>query len=733
MEKKKLLLMRPLNATSKMMRVVRKDVPKKVTVHLRYPNGYTYERIEQNYQLYLRCCVENGILKAALYYPDNLRTGGRLPSYEVYIDRSAGRFITYDRISGKWREAQLDRLEWPCALPEFPDVWISTADERLVTSYLGSKKRGYEAILLYQRQLREASRMRRYKKETDVWDADLAFSPALPKDWNRWVDKVGIPENFIFYAYQKGGAKQGYCSYCGKDVPIHGIPRHNKQGTCPCCRHEITYKAIGRLASFLDTKEVCVYLIQSRPDGFVVREFWASRRYRRESYKTPEVSCVERWHTIYDHEGNTRTYHWGCYKQLWMRWIAGEPSYSWMSYGSIYLTHGCKDGRVYGKTLPQLAKGPAKRTGLIEWIYAHGLVANPDEYLTVQKRVPQFEQIWKAGLDRLADECKHNPGCMHDLIKAPTSTSLTKALGIGKQALERLRQNHGGCFMLRWLQFEKQSGKPVTEALLDWLCEQKISVSSLSFILDKMNVLQICNYLQRQSADSREPAGQVLTTWRDYLSMAKRLGIDTSDEIIYRARLLRQRHDELVLRCRQQDRETQAMKVLKEFPQVDQVCRSLKAKYEYTNERYAVIAPNGVLDIIVEGDFLCHCLRGSDHYWDRIETHESYILFLRRASAPGIPYYTLEVEPDGTVRQKRTKFNRQEDDIKEAEQFLAEWQKVIARRLTNADRKKSAVSRVLREREFEKLRQDNIVIHTGDLAGQRLVDVLTADLMENAA
>ena len=54
MEKKKLLLMRPLNATSKMMRVVRKDVPKKVTVHLRYPNGYTYERIEQNYQLYWR-------------------------------------------------------------------------------------------------------------------------------------------------------------------------------------------------------------------------------------------------------------------------------------------------------------------------------------------------------------------------------------------------------------------------------------------------------------------------------------------------------------------------------------------------------------------------------------------------------------------------------------------------------------------------------------------------------
>ena len=31
------------------------------------------------------------------------------------------------------------------------------------------------------------------------------------------------------------------------------------------------------------------------------------------------------------------------------------------------------------------------------------------------------------------------------------------------------------------------------------------------------------------------------------------------------------------------------------------------------------------------------------------------------------------------------------------------------------------------------LRQDDIRIHTGDLAGQRLVDVLVSDLMETAA
>ena len=57
----------------------------------------------------------------------------------------------------------------------------------------------------------------------------------------------------------------------------------------------------------------------------------------------------------------------------------------------------------------------------------------------------------------------------------------------------------------------------------------------------------------------------------------------------------------------------------------------------------------------------------------------------------------------------------------------------LAKRLTASDRKRAANSRVLREQEFEQMRQDNVIIYTGHLAGKRLVDVLTADLMEAAA
>ena len=196
MKKKQLLQMRRLYATSKMVRVAQQDIPQKVTVRT-YWNSY--QEVRRKYQIYLRCRVDGGILKAALYYPDNLRADGRMPSYEVYIDRDARRFITYDCINKKWLDSKLDRLEWPHYVPASPRTWAIPAEAKAAAEYLGSEKMGYEAILDYQLEIRKEERIRRHKRETSKWDADLALTPPLPKDWARWVDKVGIPENYIFY------------------------------------------------------------------------------------------------------------------------------------------------------------------------------------------------------------------------------------------------------------------------------------------------------------------------------------------------------------------------------------------------------------------------------------------------------------------------------------------------------------------------------------------------------
>ena len=48
--------------------------------------------------------------------------------------------------------------------------------------------------------------------------------------------------------------------------------------------------------------------------------------------------------------------------------------------------------------------------------------------------------------------------------------------------------------------------------------------------------------------EGRMNSREMLVTWSDYLSMAVRFHMDVYDSIVYRAKKLRQRHDELAAR-----------------------------------------------------------------------------------------------------------------------------------------------------------------------------------------
>ena len=706
-----------LTASQEMKEVAMADEPKKETTYY----GHTYTT--RTYFAFMNCLVQDGVLKAAFFLPDHLRLDGNNPAYEVFIDKENRQFLTYDHLEKKWRDAKLDRLEWP-GRNYYATCWVSEEDAALVQDYFSGERGGDLGILDFQRNVRDEQLERRHKRITDPWDKDLAQVPKLPKDWKRWADKVAVRENFIFYHYKRGGAKTGYCTFCGKEVPISGHPYHNKEGRCTCCRHPVVFKALGR-AGYFQTDKYYAYLIQRCRDGFVIREFWANRTYRKDRLPHSEPYWHEFRRSIYDHSGEVRSYYWGMYCQRETRWIAGSPCY--------YSYAGDQAGRVYGKTLPSLEKKELRQTGLAEWIRSHP-ITDPEKYLAVWKRLPQMEQIWKAGLQRLTKECFNNCDSVRKLVLCPSEPGLIRALGLDAQKFRRLRQLDGDTETLAWLQLEKKTGQRIPDEMLHWFQKERISAKDLLFIADRMSLVQIKNYLQRQKQYFDGSCRQALTTWQDYLAMAERLHYDTSDEIVYRVRKLRQRHDELVLQSEAGSLEEQAEKMAAKYPHVDAICVELQKKYAYTDEEYTVIAPQDIFEIIKEGRMLHHCV-GNDgageRYYDRMERRESFIMFLRRTEEPNDPYYTLEIEPDGTVRQKRTLFDRQYEDIEQATEFLIKWQKVIAARLTGRDLKLAERSRELRKEEFIQMRKDRVIIHTGHLAGRLLADVLLADLMEN--
>ena len=712
-----LLAMPMLTASPEMKQAAMADEPKKETTYY----GHTYTT--RTYFAYMNCLVQDGILKAAFFLPDHLRLDGNNPVYEVFLDKENRQFLTYDHLEKKWRDAKLDRLEWH-GRNYYATCWVSEEDAALVQDYFSGERGGALGILDFQRNVRDEQLERRHKRITDPWDQDLAQVPELPKDWAHWADKVAVRENFIFYHYKRGGAKTGYCTFCGKEVPISGHPYHNKEGRCTRCRHPVVFKALGR-AGYFQTDKYYAYLIQRCRDGFVIREFWANRTYRKDRLPHSEPYWHEFRRSIYDHSGEVRSYYWGLYCQRETRWIAGSPCY--------YAYYGDQSGRVYGKTLPSLEKKELRQTGLAEWIRSHP-ITDPEKYLAVWKRLPQMEQIWKAGLQRLTKECFNNCDSVRKLVLCPSEPGLIRALGLDASKFRRLRQLDGDTETLAWLQLEKKTGQRIPDEMLHWFQKERISAKDLLFIADRMSLVQIKNYLQRQKQYFDGSCRQALTTWQDYLAMAERLHYDTSDEIVYRVHKLRQRHDELVLQGEAGSLEEQAEKMAAKYPHVDAICMELQNKYAYTDEEYTVIAPQNIFEIIKEGRMLHHCV-GNDgageRYYDRIERRESFILFLRRTDEPNDPYYTLEIEPDGTVRQKRTLFDRQHEDIEQATEFLLKWQKVIAARLTGSDLKLAERSRELRKEEFIQMQKDRVIIHTGHLAGRLLAEVLLADLMEN--
>lgn len=701
-------------ATDNMMKMVEKDIPVIEKYLVGEKRGFWGSKI------YIRVKQIEKVLKVTFYSVRDMRFGNRRPIYELLIEKESDKFFTWDAENRIWKTAMVDKLDripyvsWPVS-----DDHISPEDNQLLGQYLGVNEKGYFGILSYQRKVREEQLKVRHKRETDAWDLELSQIPSLPKDWRHWVDKHGIHQNYIFYDYSSKKNRTGYCTWCEKDVPIRS-PKHNQVGQCPHCKHKIQYKAKGR-AGKIHTGYETAYLIQKCGNEVVIRQFEVSRSYARGQYMTPEVIIFEERRIIISEDFKATAYYYGNYKNVCFRWIKGEKKYN---YYSRYYSRNYT-GSVYRRNVPLLKRTQLNRTGLPEMIRGMDEL-DPEVYLAQFLKRPYLEQLAKAGLTRLALDIVNN----RIELEVKSVSGLAKRLGIDRGRMQRLRKNNGGYWYLSWLKYEKEKEKKYSDAILHQLEQWEVMPSDLKFLLGRMSPVRICNYLKKQYEISGREHKQLISTWQDYLHMASRLNMQMKHELIYKPKDLIKQHNEIVEQGNDSSVIKKTIEILKNYPDIDQICQSIKEKYEFGDKKYRIIVPKQTEEIITEGIVLGLCLDRDDIYFDRIQRRESYILFLRKTESPDTPYYTLEVEPDGTVRQKRTLGDNQNADIMEAKNFLRKWQRMIKKRLTEEDISLAETSIALREQEFKKLREGKAKIWHGHLKGQLLVDVLENDLME---
>ncbi len=368
---------------------------------------------------------------------------------------------------------------------------------------------------------------------------------------------------------------------------------------------------------------------------------------------------------------------------------------------------------------------------------------------------PQIEMLVKLGHYKTVDEMvfynTDNKSILNWDAKKPWDL-----YGLPKDVYNYWQKHHYGDMktfkVYKALKGQTVKDMDLAETALDFNYSQLRNAKRMGSLAKRYGttVKEIISYCEKVSARSGGGCWHcpgitprsAFNMWADYLDMAKQAQADKN--LVIFPSDLKAAHDafiitanfhknQLSMKQMKAHAEKRAQELRKKFPTIKRIYSNLRNKYEYTNGEYSIVVPQGIEDIVLDGLVLGHCTERTERYYDRIASKESYILFLRKSDAPEVPWYTLESEPNGTLRQKRTNGDVQLEDLAAAIPFLKEWQQEVSQRLSKTDRALAKKSAQLRKKGYAELRETKTIIHYGEYAGKLLADVLEKDLMETIA
>lgn len=722
MRKSELEKLRTLNATPTMIKALQEPGTK------RYYGGKINE---EKYHLAARCQQLGGYLKVSICTKKDISKKVYTPKWDIFINYEGDEYITRERQqdgSYKWRKAygyNLENYNWYNKdWDEY--VYMNPDSSSQIQKILGTIKKGFWGMCEWQEGCKKRNEDKKIKKLTDQWDKDMQPIKDPPKgfeDW--WHHNAFDGSNYIYYASSK--STEGYCTSCIGRVKLPGKPTHNTESRCPVCKKKVTYISRAKKTQYIWTYAHDASCIQRYKDGLVQRDFEVRRRDYKDalSINKSEYTIHEYRRTIVTAKG-WGTYIYMDYRRRGMRWAADSEDWVGKHYETMYQKNFSQIFRKYNTAYPIAVKHGYKAAGL-------------RYFLSQEHRYPAIEMAYKAGLYRLAKDMVNDSRMRLDkILDNKASGGLAKILKIDNARMKRLKNMNGNIEMLIWLQEEKQMNTILRDCDIRTLAEADISPRDLerSKIGKYLTIEKICNYLNKQAELRSSIKGHALKTaiwrdWEDYVNMMIRQKMDCSKEILLKPKDLTIAHNELVARISMLDSKEEIATKKKKFSRARGLMESGELKkYEYDNGTYCIVAPKSIDDIYREGTVLKHCIHTCDIYFQRIDIRETYLLFLRRSSAPDVPWYTVEIEPGGNIRQKKSVLNEAYKDLDDAMPFLREWQRWVKKNLSEEDKKLAEKSDKARREGYAKLRKEEKIIWHGSLQGTLLADALESDFME---
>ena len=216
----------------------------------------------------------------------------------------------------------------------------------------------------------------------------------------------------------------------------------------------------------------------------------------------------------------------------------------------------------------------------------------------MKRKTPVYAQLCLTGLAKLAqqDAAKLNYYSYGGKIDLEGQTP-EEVLGLDKNAIGRLKQLNGGTVILEWLQWKAKHPKAElkTETLKE-LERKRITPSRLGVMANLMSPRKCLNFLSRQEKLMNDTTSPVITYYEDYISIARKIGMDIRDEIVYAPKNLKLRHDQLVDEYNRRKSEFEAQEMDEKWPGAQEVLDRIKDIYNYQGDGWQIITPQTLMD-----------------------------------------------------------------------------------------------------------------------------------------
>lgn len=635
--------LKPLKASTQMIKACRADIPVKRTI---YRKGTVWNH---KYYKFYDAAVENDVLKVGIWQRCFLRAPGQRPDFTIYIDRKTGKWMTYS-LDG-WSKAKIINLNFEEQEGEIFGSWnwSSAHALKVATEYLDMPAATVqEAVRKYQTKDNTLNQ-KYHRNELCEIDEFMEAVPEVPKGFdNDWLIKTGFKSITSLMYHPGRKVTEAYCTRCQTIVQIKDKPKHLKKTKCPHCRAEATYRSWNKQQSIEERKSVGILQKLKGRDGYCLTKYNIRLRYQKSNeYREPEISQgnIERFWLSYGFCW-TSTYEMDEYKNTGVyRWYRARTH--GMGYSYYYASPSCV---LYEKNLESMMKDTDLKYIPVKKVFEGKYLSINDVLMTMDRNHDVIEKIVKAGLNNLLDEIIHH-GIPNEINT--NGIRLNDILRLDRAKTKMTTSMDCTLRELKTLQAAQMARMSLDESLVREIAKytQWKSLDDICLFLQRKNLRKTLNYLNKLQQEAGVAPEIALRDYEDFLGQLQRLSIlDKSARFpknFYRV------HEELSEEIREKDLEFARENTKEKNAILRKKVKEVKKDYETRSNAFVIVWPRSKADFVKEGQLQHNCVGG---YFERCAKGETVVFFLRKKEEPGKPFCTVEFR-NGKMIQCRTIYN----------------------------------------------------------------------------